>query len=143
MCSLFSSTISRSYYLVGIPGEAWAVIKLSISDVNNFILGKPGAISVFYDVNVEFSVPSFLDILLMDPEGIIDAVDAIFKTTNDMVMGRNGIVTRFDLPFIGSALSRQLKAGTADNFIEKVRRWFLQHLYGYSVDTFARLIPIA
>lgn len=60
---------------------------------------------------------------VMDPAGIIDAVDNIFKTANDLVMGRNGIVTKFDLPFVGAAVSRELKAGSSDNFIEKVIDW--------------------
>lgn len=37
-------------------------------------------------------------------------------------MGKQGIVTKFGLPFVGSAVSRALKAGSPENFLEKARR---------------------
>jgi hypothetical protein len=39
-----------------------------------------------------------------------------------LTLGKQGIVTRFGLPFVGSAVSRSLKAGSSDNFLEKARR---------------------
>jgi hypothetical protein len=58
----------------------------------------------------------------MDPVAIVDSVDSLFKTVNDLTLGRQGIVTTFPLPFIGTSVSRALKAGSSDNFIEKARR---------------------
>lgn len=37
-------------------------------------------------------------------------------------MGKRGIVTKFNLPIIGAEVSRGLKAGSSDNFLEKARR---------------------
>ena len=75
---------------LNVPGEANAFIKMSISDINNLIQGNPGAISVFYEVNVKLSIPSFMDILLMDPQGIVDAVDSVFKEAEALSLGREG-----------------------------------------------------
>jgi hypothetical protein len=100
-------------------GEAY--LEISIGDLNNVIQRKPGAISVYYEASFE-GIPSFLDILLLEPAAIVDAVNGIFKDANDLTLGENGIVTKFDVPFIGSAVSRSLKAGTPDHFLEKARR---------------------
>jgi hypothetical protein len=43
----------------------------------------------------EFAVPSFLDILLTDPQAIVDALDAVFLSTEEASLGSYGIVTRF------------------------------------------------
>ena len=58
----------------------------------------------------------------LNKAAIVNAVDELFKTANDLTLGRNGIVTTFDTPFIGTAVSRSLKAGSSDNFLEKARR---------------------
>lgn len=63
-----------------------------------------------------------IDILLQDPRGIVEAVDGIFKTAIDQSLGRNGAVTKFNLPIIGGAVSRSLKAGTSKHFLEKSRQ---------------------
>ena len=100
-------------------GEAFC--RLKISDINNIIQRKPGAVSLYYKVST-VEVPSILDVLLMDPVAIVDAVDNLFKLINDLTLGRRGIVTNFPVPFIGTAISRALKAGSSDNFLEKARR---------------------
>jgi len=83
---------------------------------------KPGAIFVSYEVNFLPQINSFLDILLLDPAAIVEAVNSIFLAANDLTLGTNGIVTKFQLPFVGTAVSRSLKAGTSDHFLEKARR---------------------
>ena len=60
---------------------------------------KPGAVAIYYKVSV-VEIPSFLDILLLDPTAIIDAVDGLFKSFNELTLGRQGIVTTFSMPFI-------------------------------------------
>ena len=64
---------------VGVPGGANAFIQFDIADMNNILDPKKrsSAVSVFYKVNINFSVPSFLDILLMDPNGIVEAIDGV------------------------------------------------------------------
>ena len=53
---------------LGVPGEANALINVSISDINSLIQGSQGAIAVYYEVNAELRIPSFISILLMDPQ---------------------------------------------------------------------------
>ena len=114
-----------------------AYMRIQISDINNIIQRKPGAVALYYKVSV-VQKPSFLDILLMDPVAIVNAVDGLFKTVNDLTLGRQGIVTTFPMPFIGTAVSRSLKAGSSDNFLEKARRTVKGTLDGilttYEVD---------
>lgn len=58
----------------------------------------------------------------MDPVAIVNSVDSLFRSVNDLTLGRQGMVTKFPLPFIGTSVSRSLKAGSSDNFLEKARR---------------------
>ena len=102
-------------------GIGKAFMRIKISDINSLIQKKPGAVALYYKVST-IGKPSFLDILLMDPVAIVNAVDSLLKSVNDLTLGRRGIVTTFPLPFIGTAVSRSLKAGSSDNFLEKARR---------------------
>ena len=56
---------------VGLPqgSSANAKVQFSVSDINNLIQQKPGAFAVFYEVNLELSIPSFIDILLVSLYG--------------------------------------------------------------------------
>lgn len=98
-----------------------ASMSIRISDINNVIQRKPGAVSFYYKVS-KIEKPSFMDLLLMDPVAMVDAVDNLFKIVNDLTLGRRGIVTTFPLPFVGTAISRALGAGDPDNFLERARR---------------------
>lgn len=100
--------------LLGVPVEANAFISVSISDINNLIQKKPNAISVYYEADYNLEIPSFLDILLMDPQGIVDAVDSIFQSAEALSLGPSGVVTKLDAPFIGGSIGRTLKAGKPD-----------------------------
>ena len=106
---------------VFLGGLGNAYMRIQISDINNVIQRKPGAVALYYEVSV-VEIPTFIDILLLDPVAIVDSVDSLFKSVNDLTLGRQGIVTTFPMPFIGTAISRSLKAGSSDNFIEKARR---------------------
>ena len=105
-------------FLGGLGG---AFIGLEISDINNAIHQKPGAVSLYYNVTI-VDKPTFIDMLLVDPVAIVNAVDRLFKAVNDLTLGRKGIVTNFPMPFIGNAIGRSMGAGSADNFLEKARR---------------------
>ena len=106
---------------VFLGGLGNAYMRIQISDINNVIQRKPGAVALYYEVSV-VEIPTFIDILLLDPVAIVDSVDSLFKSVNDLTLGRQGIVTTFPMPFIGTAISRSLKAGSSDNFLEKARR---------------------
>ena len=71
-----------------------ASLTIQISDINNLIQGKSGAVAIYYEVS-RIQIPSLLDILLLDPFSIVSTVDMLFKTVNDMTLGRKGIVTNF------------------------------------------------
>ena len=75
----------------------------------------------FYEVSF-FEMPSLIDILLSDPVAIASAIDSLFRPVNELTMGRKGVITQFPVPFVGTAISRALKAGSSDNFLEKARR---------------------
>lgn len=102
-------------------GMGAAYMSIRISDINNVIRKKPGAIALYYKVS-SIQLPSFLDILLLNPVAVVNAIDNLFKQVNDLTLGRQGIVTTFAMPFIGTAVSRALNAGSSDNFLEKARR---------------------
>ena len=88
----------------------------------SIIQGKPNCVAIICRANLDFSIPSFLDILTYDPRGIIEAVDDIFQTVEDLTIGVRGKVTQFKVDFIGRALQNTLGAGTGNNFIAQARR---------------------
>ena len=98
-----------------------ALMIIQISDINNMLEGKPGAVDLFYEAT-PVEIPNLIEILLMDPGAIIEGVDTLFKAVNDLTLGRQGVVTTFPVPFIGGALARSLKAGRSDNVLENARR---------------------
>ena len=104
-----------------LDGLGSAFMRVQISDINNVILRKPGAVALYYKASMA-QIPTALDILLLDPVAVVNTVDRLFKSVNDLTLGRQGIVTTFPMPFIGTAISRSLKAGSGDNFLEKARR---------------------
>ena len=103
---------------------ASASLQIDISDINNVLQKKPNAISVVYEVDfdVSVSIPSIVDILLADPNAIVDAVDGAFREAEEKAMGKRGIVTRSNLPFVGDAVAKKLEAGKSENFLAKARR---------------------
>lgn len=109
--------------LVGVPGEAGAFIELFLPDINCILQQKPSCISIFFETNlIGFDIPSFLDILLMDPRGIIEAVDGLLQFVEDLTIGTKGVVTKFPTPIVGKSLQNNIGAGVPDNFIAKARR---------------------
>lgn len=88
---------------IGVPGDANAFVKVSISNINNLIQRKPGAVA---QSQFNLKIPSF-----------VDAVDSVFEQAEDLSLVRSGIITRLDAPFIGRSAGRSLKAGKSDNDI--------------------------
>jgi len=66
--------------------------------------------------------PSFLSILLADPQAIVDALDNVLALAEDASLGLNGIVTKFDVPFIKGAIQNGLGAGTGENVLGQARQ---------------------
>lgn len=97
-------------------------IDAAISDLQAFFLGNTSVLSVDFTPSFpSFKVPTLLDILLAEPQGIIDALDDVFKTAEEASVGENGIITRFPVPFIRNGLGDALGAGTSNNILAKGR----------------------
>ena len=73
--------VDASLILGEFTGSAGAKVEMNLADINCIVAGKKGCISIFYEANFGVEIPSFIDILLMDPQGIIDAVDGLFQLT--------------------------------------------------------------
>ena len=100
-----------------------AHIKLDVSDLNNIIQKKPGAIAVVYNARVnKLELPSFIDLLLLDPESIIEAVSKVFDNIESFSLGSQGVLSQLELPFVKGEIARQLNAGRAENPIRKAKR---------------------
>ena len=74
-------------------GLGGAFLKIQISDLNTLFQKKPSGVALYYRVST-VSIPSIIDILLLDPYSIVTTVDKLFKSVNDMTLGRNGIVRK-------------------------------------------------
>ena len=113
--------VHAEIYAVYLAGLGDAYLRIDISDINNIIQGKPGAVAFIWEVSF-FEMPSILDVLLYDPSGIVDAIDRLFQPLSDMTLGRKGAITEFPVPFVGSAVGKSMNAGKSDNILEKFRR---------------------
>jgi hypothetical protein len=118
-------------------GLGWAFMSMQISDINNLLQGKDGAVAFVFESSI-LEKPSFIDLLLLNPRAIVNAIDSLFKSVSEFTLGRRGIVTTFPMPFIGATISRELKAGTKDHFMEQARRavkgTLIGILKGYNAD---------
>jgi hypothetical protein len=71
-------------------------VDILISDLNTFFRGNTSVLNVTVDPNIpSITVPSLLDILLAEPQGVIDALDDVFATAEEASLGKNGIITRY------------------------------------------------
>jgi len=103
-------------------------VDVRISDLSEFFRN---ASALIIDIDVTTppaKIPSFLDILLAEPQGIIDALDDVFRTAEEACLGPNGIVTRFPIPFIRNGLGNALGAGTQDSVLARGRRKIIPKL---------------
>ena len=89
--------------VTNLPCPASASFELSLADINCVIQKKPGCISVVYQSNF-CEIPSLLDLLLSDPDAILDAVDDLMLSVENLVFGRRGVVKNFAVPIIGRNL---------------------------------------
>ena len=80
---------------VFLGGLGNAYMRIQISDINNVIQRKPGAVALYYEVSV-VEIPTFIDILLLDPVAIVDSVEkfvpiifCLFNGSHLKKFGRN------------------------------------------------------
>jgi len=91
---------------------------IEVTDLNRLFRGDKTALKIAWNVTKpKFQVPTLLDILLAEPQGLIDALDGIFKKVEDASLGRNGIVTNNPIPHLRNGLARSLGAGTDQNIL--------------------------
>ena len=76
-----------------LQGLGSAFLKIQISDLNTLFQRKPSGVALYYKVS-SVKIPSIIDILLLDPYSIVTTVDSLFKSVNDMTLGRQGIVRK-------------------------------------------------
>lgn len=69
-----------------------------------------------------FSPPTLLDILLSDPQGLLDTLTTSLSTLEDATLGPSGIVSNFPVPFLRKGLGRTLGAGSDRNILAQGRR---------------------
>jgi len=100
-----------------------ANFNISIINLNNLFRGNKTALKIEYEVkNPKFKVPTFLDILLAEPQGVVNALDNIFQNVEEASLGRNGIITNNPIPYIRNSLAKSLGAGTDQNILARGRR---------------------
>jgi len=113
-----------------------AIIDVVVTDLEQLIRGNRSTLEVEYSVTTpKFKVPTFLDILLLEPQGIIDALNDVFRSVEDASLGPKGIVTTFNFPFIRKSLAQALGAGTPDNIFGRGRRYIIPTLQA-GLDSF-------
>ena len=98
-------------------------IQVDIADINNILQNKANAVAVVYRANVvSAKIPSFIDLLLLDPEAIVDAVGNVFDQAEKFSVGSQGVVSTLDLPFVKGQVAKRLNASTPENPIRKAKR---------------------
>jgi len=95
----------------------------SAVDMRKLLFGEEDAFSNTVIATGSFSpeLPSLFDILIMNPEGVIQTIDQIFERVETATVGEEGIITLFAAPFIGEKLGNALGAGTEDNAVRRIR----------------------
>lgn len=74
------------------------------------------------ELTAGFDKPSFLNILLADPDAIVDALDLVLETAEAASLGPSGIVTSFPIPYTPNAIHEALGAGTPNNVLAQARQ---------------------
>jgi len=92
-------------------------------DMEKFISDKEDAFStsVVTSGKIFSELPSIVDILSMNAEGVIEILDQIFSIVEESIFGKEGIITTFLSPFIGKKVGNSLGAGSENNVIRSIR----------------------
>jgi hypothetical protein len=101
-----------------------AVINATVASVDALFNGITEN-NVFAEV-IEFTppsspIPSFIEILLADPDALVDGLDSVFGQAEAATLGPNGILRNFEAPFVGQKIGKSVGANTKDNVLEKAR----------------------
>lgn len=102
--------------VTNLPCPASASFELSLADINCVIQKKPGCISVVYQSDF-CEIPSLLELLTSDPDAVLDAVDDLMLSVENLVFGRRGVIKNFAVPIIGRNLQDSIP-----NMIAPARR---------------------
>lgn len=106
-----------------------ARIDASISNLDTFFRDpSSGVLSVTAEITSSIPnirIPSLLEILLEDPQGILDTLNTALTNIEEATLGPKGIITTFKVSFIRKGLARALGAGTDNNILALGRRKIL------------------
>ena len=107
--------------LVGMKAE----INVTVATVDALFHGNNTSDNLI--TNIDFTppstpeFPSFIDILLQDPDALVAGLDTVFEQAEAASLGPNGIITNFPAPFISEKLGAALGANTKDNVLAQAR----------------------
>jgi hypothetical protein len=110
-----------------------ATIELDI-DLDNWLRGNGGFYFNHSVVASSIELPSLLDILLLEPENIIDALDDMVQTAEDAALGEDGAVTKLEVPFASNSVGQSLGGGSDNNVLGKGRRTIVSNMQGELAD---------
>ena len=107
--------------LVGMKAE----INVTVVSVDALFKGNNTSDNLI--TNIDFTppsspeFPSFIDILLADPNALVEGVDNVIGAAERASLGPTGIITNFPAPFISEKLGTALGANTKDNILAQAR----------------------
>lgn len=116
-----SATLDFDLPLLGFQ----AFVNFSIPEFNAFFVDPSSPTSIILKFEVsdpDFSPPTFIDLLLMDPLVLVDTLEDLLLKTEDATLGANGIVSSFPVPFLRNGLASALGVNTANNVLGRARR---------------------
>lgn len=103
-------------------GLGYAKVRLKIPNINNVIQKNKGAVAVVYEAKIEAGLPSFIDLLLLDPNSIINAVGNVFDQAEKYSLGSEGVLSKLNVPIAKSAVSKGMNATKPENPVSKAKR---------------------
>lgn len=69
-----------------------------------------------------WKIPSLFGLLLPLRDKFVDSLEDMLRTVEKAVLGPNGAVTKFRIPFLRNGLGSALDAGTDNNILARIRR---------------------
>lgn len=110
---------------------SFASIGANVSDVGAWLGGDASAFTFGYRIiSPATGVPSLLDILLLEPDNVVDVFNEMAKLVEAASLGPDGVVTKLFVPFMSNSMSEALGAGTDNNVIGRGRRSIVSFLRG-------------
>lgn len=121
---IFSGLVQATIDLdVGVFGSA--NINITLGDLVEFLRNprqNTTENTIIFSPQFGLEVPSFLDILLSDPDLLVDSLDGVLESVEVFALGAQGVLTRLPVPFLRNSIARELGANTGNNILAQARR---------------------